>query len=77
MGDRSTKYIIAVKRGMHSQLPSEWIAKLQLIDDLSLIGEPRSYRIMVEASPQAIEFARNLLGDYCHIEPLIKHKSVR
>lgn len=77
MGDRSNNYIIAAKRGMKSQLPSEWIRQLQSIDGLSFIGEPRSYRVLVEASPKAIELARNLLGNYCHIEPLIKHKSLR
>ncbi|MDJ0577559.1 MAG: hypothetical protein QNJ65_20660 [Xenococcaceae cyanobacterium MO_234.B1] len=77
MRDRSNRYVIAAKRGMQSQLPSKWIEQLQSIDDLSFIGEPRSYRVLVEASPKAIELARNLLGDSCHIEPLIQHKSVR
>ncbi len=55
-------------------MPSEWIEQLQSIDDLSFIGEPRSYRVLVEASPKAIKLVRNLLGDFCHIEPLIQHK---
>ena len=77
MCDRSNRYIIAAKRGMRSQLPSAWLEQLQSIDGLSFISEPKSYRVMVEASPKAIELARNLLGDSCHIEPLIQHKSVR
>lgn len=74
MRDHSNRYVIAAKRGMQSKLPSEWVEQLQLIDDLSFIGEPRYYRLLVEASPKAIELARNLLGDYFHIEPLLESK---
>ena len=77
MRDRTNRYVIAVKRGMQSKLPSEWTGQLQSIDGLSFVGEPKSYRVLVEASPKAIESARNLLGDSCHIEPLIEHKLVR
>ncbi len=70
----SNRYVIAAKRGMQDKMPSNWIEQLQSIDDLSFIGEPRSYRVLVEASPKAIKLVRNLLGDYCHIELLIQHK---
>lgn len=74
MHDRFNRYVIAAKRGMQSKLSPEWIGKLQSVDDLALISEPRSYRVLVEASPKAIKLAQNLLGDSYHIEPLIQHQ---
>ena len=74
MRDRSNRYIIAAKRGMRDKMPSKWIEQLKSIDELFFIGDPGSYRVMVEASPKAIKLVRNLFGDYCHIELLIQHK---
>ena len=72
----SNKYVIAPKRKMRDQIPSDWIEQLQSIDDLSFIEEPSSSRVLVEASLKAIELARSLLEDYCYIEPLIEHKKL-
>lgn len=70
----SNRYVVAVKRKMRNRVPSDWMDQLQMIDGLSLVSEPRSYRVLVEANPEAVELAQAMLGDYCHIEPLIWHE---
>ena len=73
MSSDSNRYVIAVKRAMRDQAPSDWVDRLQEIEGLRLVAEAQANRVLVEAHPNAIEAACTLLGDYCHVEPLIDH----
>jgi hypothetical protein len=74
MSETSERYVIAVKREMRSSVPADWMDQLLKIEELSIVGKPSLSRTMVEATPEAIEKAKTVLGKYCHFEPIIVHK---
>ena len=74
MSEKADKYVIAVKREKRSDAPADWVDQLKEISEVSIVGKPTTSRILAEASPQAIEKVKNLIGDFCHIEPLIIRK---
>jgi len=68
------RYIIAIKRERRAAAPADWTEPLRAIEDLQIRGSGAGGRIQVDASEQAIEEARRILGDLCHIEPAIPHQ---
>ena len=69
------RYIIAVRRDARETVPPDWSEKLGQIEDLTILGPANAKRVQVQASEEAIDRARRLLGDYCHIEPAIYHQT--
>jgi hypothetical protein len=65
------RYIIAVKR--ERRAAADWTEPLRAIQGLHIRGSGAGGRIQVDASEEAIEAARRILGDLCHIEPAIPH----
>lgn len=70
------RYIIAVKREHRSKAMANWFEPLRDIKDLQIRGTSNTFRIQVDATDEAIEAARHMLGDLCHIEPAIPHRFV-
>lgn len=68
------RYIIALKRECRDTAPSRWKEPLCSIARLAIVGDDDPTRVQVEASDEAIAAARQLLGDYCYIEPIIIHR---
>ncbi len=66
-------YIIAVKREQRRNAVPDWVESLRRIKGLKIRGQASPFRTQVEATPAAIEEIRHLLGDLCHIEPIIEH----
>lgn len=75
LGEKS-RYVIAVKRGegsMDLTLPQfDWQAILETIEGLTVLGKYHQ-RLQVSATPEGIDAARQLVGDFCHIEPEFRY----
>jgi hypothetical protein len=67
------RYVIAVRREARRSISSDWPALLKEVEDLTVVGDDNPNRIVVDASPDAIERLRARLGTFVHIEPLIPH----
>lgn len=65
-----TTYVIAVRRGLRSEVGRDWSKTLASIDGLTVVGDANPYRLRIEASDAAIEQARRELSAVCHIEPV-------
>lgn len=68
------RYIIAIKRERRDTASSNWKEPLRSIAGLAIVGDDDPLRVQVEATDKAIAEARRLLGDCCHIEPIIMHR---
>lgn len=68
------KYVIAVKRGHRSKGLTDLADVVEDIEGLEIHRTAREDRLLVEASPEAIEEVRHRLGDTCHIERVIEHR---
>jgi hypothetical protein len=68
------RYIIAIKRERRAAAPADWTEPLRAIQSLHIRGGGEGSRIQVDASEEAIEETRRILGDLCHIEPAIPHR---
>ena len=69
-----SNYVIAVRREARDRAPADLAEFLKGIDGLTIRGAANPARIQVEASPEAIEQARQKLGECCHIEAEIVHQ---
>ena len=69
-----SRYIIAFKREYRSGAPADLAGSVRDIQGLDVCGDPGLSRILVDATPAAIEQVRQLLGDICHIESPIEHE---
>lgn len=77
MVSSKARFLIALKRDKRAEAPPDWLDHLEKIDGLQAIGESGENRILVEATQEAIDKARDLLGDHCHIERLIRHEPMK
>ena len=68
------RYIIAIKRERRDTAPSHWKEPLRSIAGLAIVGDDDPLRVQVDASDEAIAEARQVMGDCCHIEPVITHR---
>ena len=66
-------YVIAIRREARDKAPPGWQELLQDIQGLTIHPAANPSRIQVEASAEAIERVRQLVGGFCHIEPVIYH----
>ena len=66
-------YLIAVRRDARERVATDWTKALEGIEGLTIVGAANPTRIQVLASPEAIEQARQRVGGFSHIEPVIKH----
>jgi hypothetical protein len=64
------KYVIAVRRGLRSEVGENWAAPLKDVSGLEIVGDANPYRLRIEATEQAIEIAKQKLALICHIEPI-------
>lgn len=69
-----SEYLIAVKREKRCQIPPNWEELLSGIEGLIVKGAGRNRRVRVDATPEAIEEARERLSDSCYIEPVMHHQ---
>ena len=74
--DEVQTYVIAVKRERRGEAPSDWKASLAGIENLTVRDSANVLRVHVEATAEAIEVARERLGDLCHIEAEILHRTM-
>ena len=70
------KYIIAPKRAFRSSVQPDWQESLKQIQGIQVIGQ-QPVRIQVQATPEAMDEARSLLGDMYYIEQSIPHRKSR
>ena len=70
----SNRYIIAIKRERRDTASSYWKEPLRSIAGLVIVGEDDPLRVQVEATDDAIAEAKRVLGDCCHVEPVIIHR---
>lgn len=70
----SERYVIAVKRTAIASVPCDWQNEVRRISGLEILGgSPR--RILVAATPEAIEQARTVLGvNHFFVESAIGHR---
>jgi len=69
-----SSYVIAIKRELRAQAPSDWQERLAGIEGLEIQGSHSPYRVQVTASEKAISTAQHRMGDLLHIEPLVLHE---
>lgn len=67
------QYVIAAKREFRDQLRADWIDQVQSVAGVEVCGEPKFGRLVVEASDEAIEAVRAVLGEAFHIEPITRY----
>lgn len=67
------QYVIAAKREFRDQLRTDWINKVQSVAGVTICGEPKFGRLIIEASDDAIEAVRAVLGGAFHIEPITRY----
>lgn len=64
------KYVIAVRRGLRSQVGANWADSIKNVRGLVIVGDANPYRLRIEATERAIAIARRELEAFCHIEPV-------
>lgn len=67
------QYVIAAKREFRDQLRTDWVDEIQSVAGLTVCSEPKFGRLIVEASDEAIEEVRAVLGGAFHIEPISRY----
>ena len=75
--ESKTRFIVAVKREQRNVVPESWKQDVADCEELELISPRDVDRLVVEASPKAIECLREQLGEYLHIESEVQHDFVR
>ena len=69
-----TRYVISLRRDRRDQAPAGWIDRLRDIAGLSLHETMSPRMVVVEATEEAITEARERVGEFCHLEPEVRHK---
>lgn len=67
--------IIALKRGTRAAAPVNWVDIVAQTPGVELQGEPLYDRISAEASEDAITQLQERLGDFVHVEPVIRYRT--
>ena len=65
-------YIIAPKRECRDRVAPDWQERLGEIKGIRVLGS-LGERVRIQATPEAIDRVRRLLGDTHHIEETIRH----
>ena len=68
------QFVIAIKRESRESAPSDWLEQIGNIEGVSIISDPADRIIRVEG-PEGIGIILiELIGEYCHIEPVIFYR---
>lgn len=65
------KYILAVKRGKRADAPTNWLEHVRRIPGVHVEGSASADRAQVEATPEGLAALQQVVGEFCHIEPVI------
>jgi hypothetical protein len=63
-------YVVAVRRGLRSQVGPDWAEPIRHVKGLEIVGDSNPYRLHIHATEGAIEIAKQRLSEICHIEPV-------
>ncbi len=66
-------YLIALKRERRQKAPDDWVEQIRAVPGVRLVGQSQPFMVRIQATPEALEKIHALVGDSCHIEPIILH----
>lgn len=66
-------YLVALRREKRREAPDDWIDLLKKTPGVSVDKSGSKRRIMIQADEDAIKQVMKGFGEYCYVEPLIKH----
>ena len=69
------RFVVAVKRSQRVSAPADWHELLKGVDGLHVVTPTPAPRMVVEGDEGAVERLRGLVGEWCHIEPVISHET--
>ena len=69
---RSEQFVVAVRRESRDQIRPDWVEFVRHTDGVqNAVGNDR--RLVVQASPEAMQHIEGVLGQYLFIERVIAH----
>lgn len=67
-------YVLAVKRELRGAVPPDWVDRVRRTRGVTVTGAGSTVRLQVRAEDEAIRTVERELGEFLHIEPLIRHE---
>lgn len=70
----TTPYLVALRRDKRTHAPKDWIERLKKTPGVSVDDSSSNRRVMINADADTIQQVIDGFGDFCYVEPLIKHR---
>lgn len=70
-----TSYVIALMRDRREEVSADWVARLEEAPGVEVTASSGNRRATVTATADGLDELRHRVGAFCHIEPLIEHRT--